>query len=122
MNQTIRVNEFPPTLNELNNMHFMKRAKLKETWESIVSKACMEHGAYPMNKVSVTLEFYFPDKRRRDPDNYGFSAKFLLDGLVKAGVLSDDSFDEISELRIVKGGVGKPKHILIHLYETEESA
>jgi Holliday junction resolvase RusA-like endonuclease len=95
----------------------MKRAKLKEVWESIVSKACYEHGAQPMGKVSLTLEFFFPDKRRRDPDNYGFSAKFLLDGLVKAGVLTDDSFDEVVELRIVKGGIGKPKHILMHLRE-----
>lgn len=117
MSQTIRVNDFPPTLNELNNMHFMKRAKLKEVWETIVSKACIEYGAQPMDKVSVTLEFFFPDKRRRDPDNHAFAAKFLLDGLVKAGVLTDDSFDEVSELRIVKGGIGKPKHILIHLHE-----
>ncbi|GCL71776.1 hypothetical protein PN4B1_16810 [Paenibacillus naphthalenovorans] len=120
--QTIRVNEFPPTLNELNNMHFMKRAKLKEKWENIVSKACMEYGVMPIQKASITLEFWFPDKRRRDPDNYSFSAKFLLDGLVKAGVLPDDSFNEITELRIIKGGVSKPQHILIHLHEWEESA
>ncbi|MEC0231168.1 RusA family crossover junction endodeoxyribonuclease [Paenibacillus alba] len=115
--QTIRVNEFPPTLNELNNMHFMKRAKLKEVWESIVGRACLEHMVSPVAKVSITLEFFFPDKRRRDPDNHAFAAKFLLDGLVKAGVLTDDSFDEVTELRIVKGGVSKPKHILIHLVE-----
>lgn len=115
--QTIRVNEFPPTLNELNNMHFRVRAKQKEYWESMMQRSCLEQMIKPIKKVSITLEFYFPDKRRRDPDNYGFAAKFIADGLVKAGILTDDSFDEVTELRIVKGGVSKPKHILIHLCE-----
>lgn len=117
MYQTIRVNQFPPTLNELNRMHYFQRAKLKEKWEGIVSAACFEYGAYPVAKARVTLEFCFPDKRRRDPDNYSFSAKFLLDGLVKAGVLTDDSFEQIPELRIIQGENSKPKHILIHLDE-----
>src|SRR5690348_10095518 len=118
MNQVIRVNEFPPTLNELNNMHFMVRAKLKEKWETIVSKACEAHDTQPMGMVSITLEFCFGDKRRRDPDNYAFSAKFLFDGLVKAGILTDDSFKEIVELRIVKSQIiSKPAHIIMHLQE-----
>lgn len=115
--QTLRVNDFPPTLNELNRMHYMQRAQQKEVWELLVSHACREYGIHPMHKVSVTFAFYFPDKRRRDPDNYAFSAKFLMDGLVKAGVLQDDSFEQVVELRIVKGGISKPKHILIHLEE-----
>lgn len=41
---------------------------------------------------------YRKEKRRRDPDNY--SGKFLLDGLVRAGVLQDDSFSHI-DLRLM---------------------
>lgn len=33
-------------------------------------------------------------RRRRDPDNY--SGKFLLDGLTKAGIIVDDSFNHIT--------------------------
>jgi crossover junction endodeoxyribonuclease RusA len=118
VNQIIRVNEFPPTLNALNNMHFMVRAKLKEKWETTVSNACRTHDTQPMGKISITLEFFFADKRRRDPDNYAFSAKFLLDGLVKAGIITDDSFNEVVELRIVKSQtISKPAHILMHLQE-----
>ena len=115
--QTFRVFDFPPTLNELNNLHYRVRAKKKEEWSKIVYKAVKEFDIKVVIKVVVTFEFYFPDKRRRDPDNYAFSAKFILDGLVDAGILPDDSFDEIVELRFVKGGVSKPKHILIHLEE-----
>lgn len=117
MNQTLTVYEFPPTLNELNNLHYRSRAKKKEYWEELIEKECLVQRIKPMLKISITLEFYFPDKRRRDPDNYGFACKFIADGLVRAGILTDDSFDEVTELRIVKGGISKPKHILIHLHE-----
>ena len=48
----------------------------------------------PITKAKVTLKYYFKDKKRRDPDNY--SGKFILDGLVKSGVIKDDSFNNIS--------------------------
>lgn len=40
--------------------------------------------------VTVKIEFYEKD-RRRDVDNIEFGTKFILDGLVKAGVIPDDS-------------------------------
>ena len=120
MNQTIRVNEFPPTLNELNNIHYRVRAKKKEYWSKLIEKECIAQQIKPMNKVSVTFEFYLPDKRRRDLDNLGFAAKFVLDGLVNAGILVDDSYREVSELRFVIGGITKPKRMNIHLVEVRE--
>ncbi|QUH21439.1 RusA family crossover junction endodeoxyribonuclease [Alkaliphilus sp. B6464] len=50
-------------------------------------------------KAVVKITYYFPTKHRRDPDNY--SGKFILDGLVRSGILVDDSFSNI-EL-ILKG-------------------
>ena len=117
MDQTIRVYEFPPTLNELNNLHYRVRAKKKEYWEKLIEKECRTQNIKPMGKVSATFEFYFPDKRRRDLDNYSFVAKFVLDGLVNACVLTDDSYKEVAELRFIAGGIANPKCFLIHLVE-----
>ena len=50
--------------------------------------------------VAMTVLLSPPDRRRRDVDNY---AKSLLDSLVKAGVLEDDSL--IRDLRLVWGDV-----------------
>ena len=50
--------------------------------------------------VAVTVMLHAPDKRRRDVDNY---AKSLLDSLVKANVLEDDSL--IRDLRLVWGDI-----------------
>ena len=41
-------------------------------------------------RVTVRTTFYEPDMRR-DADNVGFARKFVLDGLVAAGVIKDDS-------------------------------
>lgn len=57
----------------------------------------------PIEKSIVTIRYYFKTKHRRDPDNY--SGKFILDGLVQAGVIEDDSFNNI-EL-VIKGGHDK---------------
>ena len=42
------------------------------------------------NPVFVVIDWVEPN-RRRDPDNVRFGVKFILDGLVKAGVLQNDS-------------------------------
>lgn len=42
----------------------------------------------------IKITYYFRTKTRHDPDNY--SGKFILDGLVKAGVITDDSFNNIN--------------------------
>lgn len=115
MNQTIRVNNLPPTQNELRRMHFQTIAKEKAEWEKIMWAIVKEQKIVPITAASITYEFFFPDKRRRDPDNYAASAKMLQDGLVKAGILPDDNFDHVPELRIKRGGISKQPYILIHL-------
>lgn len=70
----------------------------KREWEWLVRAAVgKDKPKKPLKNVLVVLTYYFPTRHRRDPDNY--SGKFLLDGLVKAKVIEDDSFKCI-ELRI----------------------
>lgn len=55
--------------------------------------------------VSVKIYLYPPDRRRRDVDNY---AKAILDALVHAGVLEDDSqVDRLVLLRMPPEAGGK---------------
>ena len=55
-------------------------------------------GLYPkfLGLVSIYAEFFPPDRRRRDLDNVG--GKALLDSLVHAGLMEDDS--QIKELHL----------------------
>ena len=66
----------------------------KTKWEWLVRAAIKNKPKEPIEKAVVNITYYFPDKRRRDPDNY--SGKFLLDGLTRAGMIKDDSFSNIN--------------------------
>jgi crossover junction endodeoxyribonuclease RusA len=57
----------------------------------------------PDGRLQVGVMLYPPDKRKRDLDNFG--GKSLLDSLVSAKVIVDDSI--IDRLVIVRGPIAK---------------
>jgi len=63
-------------------------ARMKETYTAMV--AWLAKKLPPYEKVALVITWYEPD-RRRDPDNIMAGQKFILDGLVAAGVLPNDS-------------------------------
>ena len=54
----------------------------------------------PWASVTLHVTFFFSSTTRRDPDNYVGSLKGFMDGLVHAGVLTDDSFTVIKRLSV----------------------
>ena len=72
--------------------------KYKKTVAHEIHKQGAAHGIQAPVRMLVTL--FPPDKRRRDVDNY---AKALLDSLVEAKVLVDDS--QVRDLRLIWSGV-----------------
>ena len=75
----------------------------KKKWARVIQLFCVPRPREPLKKSRVTIIYYFKDKRRRDPDNY--SGKFILDGLVRSGIIIDDSFDCID--LYLRGNVDK---------------
>ncbi len=106
----IVIPEIPPSLNEWARWHNQKANKEKQRWGELVwACARQQLGIGGIRKcgfarAEVTLKYFFPSNARRDPDNY--SGKFIMDGLVSAGILVDDSFEHV-ELKLIKGGVDK---------------
>ncbi len=96
--------EIPPSLNKfMGRKNHWEYRKLKQEWSDLVVCCCRPIQEESLAKAVVTLTYYFPTKARRDPDNY--NGKMILDGLVRAGIIKDDSFENI-ELRL-KGGHDK---------------
>lgn len=90
--------EIPPSNNKFMGrgtryVQSIQYQQEKEKWEWLVRAAVKKKLKKPLEKAEVNITYYFPDKRKRDPDNY--SGKFLLDGLTKAGIIKDDSFSNI---------------------------
>ena len=91
----------PPSDNQFKGrQNVWEYRELKKQWLDAVMLLCRPKPQKPALKAEVTLTYFFKDKRRHDPDNY--AGKFILDGLVRGGILADDSFDNV-ELRL-KGG------------------
>lgn len=67
----------------------------KQKWQQMVGWLVIQAKwkSEPIERAVVEITYYFKNKIRRDPDNY--SGKFILDGLVRARVLKDDSFGNI---------------------------
>ncbi len=88
------IKAIPPSNNQFIGRNARwKYQDIKKQWSDVINIVCRPKPAQPLKKAVVTLTYYFKDKRRRDPDNY--SGKMILDGLVKAGILQDDSFNNI---------------------------
>jgi Holliday junction resolvase RusA-like endonuclease len=66
-------------------------------WEASALKQIMVDGHKPMvEKVfSVVMDFNFPDMRRTDLTN---KAESVMDLIVKAGILKDDSWQEVPQV------------------------
>lgn len=94
----ITINEIPPSLNQFagrKNSWAYRSAKSEwtEKIKQITELEIKKNNWICPEQATVGIVYYFPNTRRRDPDNY--CGKFLLDGLTKAGAITDDSFGAI---------------------------
>jgi Holliday junction resolvase RusA-like endonuclease len=74
--------------------------QLKKSWAHTVWAACITSGAREKfaKPVRLTFEWVEPSMRR-DPDNFvGGGQKFVIDGLVTAGVLEGDGWKHIAAI------------------------
>lgn len=78
-----------------------KEWRSKAVWELLAQSKGKRDITYPLK---VKLTFWRSTKRRFDLDN---GAGGVLDALVEAGIIEDDSFNHIDTLHLLYGGVDK---------------
>lgn len=84
----------PPSNNQyIGRKNYHEYQRTKKMWAERIALCCRPKPQKPLPRAVVILTYYFPDRRRRDPDNY--SGKMILDGLVRAKIIEDDSFEKI---------------------------
>ena len=110
-----------PSLNEYINVCRTNRfqaASYKRKYEGQIGFFL---SSLPTIRKPVIIHFHWIEpNRRRDLDNIAFGKKFVLDAMVKRGVLEDDS------AKFVKGfsdtfELGKEAKIIVTLQEVEDA-
>ena len=74
-------------------MHWAEKSRVKKTWEEEIALKAGKYQRPELENARIEVLYYFGDKRVRDFDNY--VPKFILDGLVKAGIIKDDNDNNI---------------------------
>lgn len=80
----------PLTKNAVRRMHHMTEAKARK--QIVEAVMWLARGIEPMAGANVTLHWRVADNRRRDGDGADPTKAACIDGLVRGGVLPDDSW------------------------------
>ena len=90
-----------PDLNEIIRIaktHPVAYARAKEVHTEAVAWNCVGNKPKLKMPVDIVCTWYTKDLRK-DPDNVSAGVKFVLDGLVKAGILPDDRRKQINSIK-----------------------
>ena len=97
MYQTLWIPGRLPGLNEVINQNRGNKfagAKTKKKLTNdiaVLAKAQLK----PCSEGCKITFIWFEPNRKRDPDNIASAKKFILDGLVKAGILENDGWKQV---------------------------
>ena len=88
----------PPGLNKIINSNRSNKyagAGMKKTWTNKAIDCCKKQvRECPIVKVYIAAHYRI-STRANDVDNIQSTKKFILDGIVKAGVIKDDNFTHV---------------------------
>lgn len=116
MKWTIRLPYQTPPLSLNRRLHWAREAATKQQLK-FASYALARNERIPkLDKAIVTLHWVPKDNRRRDTDNPAPTLKSLIDGLVKAEVVVDDSSQYVQSSVVID----PPSKSDPHLYLTIE--
>lgn len=94
------LHDLPLSLNDWQNLHPMKKHKLKKQVEHDIYYASYNlRPPKPFEKAKVRIKIFFPTIRRRDNLNYPCKAE--IDGLVTAKIIKDDNINVIGRPEVL---------------------
>jgi len=99
----VMIVSIPGELPDLNTYINKQRAnrfygnKIKQEATELVEWYCKGKSKITKYPINITFNWYCKSKRK-DKDNIRFGAKFILDGMQKAGIIRNDGWSEIGSL------------------------
>ena len=111
-----------PGMNEIIDAaksHYALYAQMKETYTTMVAWLAKKLPKY--DKVNIIITWYEPDLRR-DPDNVtGGGTKFVMDGLVMAGVIPNDTRKHVNSIKHIPELDRKNPRVEVEIVEVGKS-
>lgn len=107
-------------INTNERLHRMAKANLTKQWRHAGLVAA--RGTRTLTTpVRIVAHIYKPRNGRYDPNNLADTTKAIVDGLVEAGILEDDSYKHVLGPDHRHGGKG-PARIILEITELGGSA
>lgn len=120
MRRTFEVEGRFVSLNEFYRMGKWEQASVKREHDERVAAAAKAAGLRPFKgRVRYAVTWYEAN-RRRDLDNVAFGKKFIQDGLVKAGVLHNDTHHEIAGFEDSFAYDARNPRIVVEIWKVDE--
>ncbi len=115
---------FPPSMNTYWRHIAIKgrprtliSSKGRDYRKTVLGLVCFNGTPAMLGRLAVTLDLYPPDRRKRDVDNF---AKSLIDAMVSANIMEDDS--QIDQLVITRREVRKGGEVVVRIREMPQAA
>lgn len=81
---------------EVRRVRMMSATAARMAMDLVANQTDMQPRWQPMDAAILTIDFLAPDDRRRDVLNLCHSLKPVIDGVVDAGLIPDDSWETLS--------------------------
>ena len=117
MEQTFEIPGRFVSLNEFYRMNPWEQHMTKRDHDVRVACAAMAAGIRPCSRRITYHVHWVEENRRRDLDNVAFAKKFIQDGLVKAGIIPNDTHHEIAGFSDSFEYDGKNPRIIVTIKE-----
>lgn len=121
MGATTTLTLTPPCafINANQRTHWRAKAELTRTWRALAAATIRaEFNPVHYTHAHITIAIRFPDNRRRDVGNLQGTAKAIVDGLVDAELIADDSDKHITGPDLRRDYPNGPPRVTVTIEET----
>lgn len=88
-------------------------AKIKREETELVAWECRRQKAPKLKKLRSLMFIWKTKDRRQDKDNLAFSKKFVMDGMVLAGVIPNDTYSTLPNKIVDTFEIGEPGVVVV---------
>lgn len=106
-----------PGLNEFYRFSPQKQARVKSECDELVAWCAKAARLTPYSAPVRYRCTWVEQNRRRDLDNIAFAKKFIQDGLVKAGIIRNDTHHEISGFEDAFAYDSQNPRVIVEIWE-----